>query len=51
MDFSESFKGMEFAFSVLSNLQNLWRELDLEGKRILIVLMILQPEQADYRTF
>lgn len=53
IDVSETIKGMEFAFSVLSNLQNLWRELDLEGKRILIGSIIngkLIFDGIEYRT-
>lgn len=53
IDVSETLKGMEFAFSVLSNLQNLWRELDLEGKRILIGSIIdgkLIFDGVEYRT-
>lgn len=53
IDVSETIKGMEFAFSVLSNLQNLWRELDLEGKRILIGSIVngkLIFDGSEYRT-
>jgi site-specific DNA recombinase len=53
IDISETLKGMEFAFSVLSNLQNLWKELDLEGKRILIGSIIsgkLIFDGFEYRT-
>lgn len=53
VDVSETLKGLEFAFSVLSNLQGVWRELDLEGKRILIGSIIngrLIFDGVEYRT-
>ena len=53
VDVSETIKGMEFAFSVLSNLQNLWRELDLEGRQVLIGSIIngkLIFDGSEYRT-
>lgn len=44
---------MEFAFSVLSNLQNLWKELDLKGRGILICSIVsgkLIFDGFEYRT-
>lgn len=46
-------KQLEFAFNVMANLQKLWNDMDLEGKRLLISSIIpgkLIFENGQYRT-